>query len=100
MLEKDIYANPLRTNKEFIVIGVNQLRLDSSLQLGTFEWFKDKTPVKMIGKSVYIYDITMQADAHAFMAQQYKALAVKHPELSVLAQRENDLAELIRRDLK
>ncbi len=63
--------NTLHPNKEFLAISVNILQCIYSADRHLFDWLKKKKPIKKIGYSIFVYDITRDIDAHENLAEFY-----------------------------
>lgn len=63
--------NSLNPKRELLAISVNILHCIYSPDRHLFDWLKKKKPIRKIGYSIFIYDITNDIDSHENLAQFY-----------------------------
>ncbi|HCJ66809.1 MAG TPA: hypothetical protein DHV62_05640, partial [Elusimicrobia bacterium] len=63
--------NSLNPQKELLAISVNILHSIYSPDRSLFNWLKKKKPIGKIGYSIFVYDVTLDIDAHENLAQFY-----------------------------
>jgi hypothetical protein len=72
--------------KEWLVVSATNLQ-GVYIPAETFAWLKGKTPAFRVGRSLFVYDVTSDSEAHQRLAAAY--LAAGDP---ALAEREEDRA--------
>lgn len=77
--EVPIHINSLHPHQELLAVSLSPLLT----QKDKFHFLEKKQPVEKIGKTIFIYDITTDAQAHQEMAENYAASGLKE-----MAQRE------------
>ncbi len=80
--------NSLRPSREFLAVSVSQIQ--GQMSGGSFAWLKSKTPMKIIGRTIFVYDITSDRQAHEKMAELYEGSGEKEK-----AQRERERAKIL-----
>jgi hypothetical protein len=70
--------------REVLAISVTNLQGVSFKEQGLYHWLYSRTPVAKIGYSIFVYDLTRDADAHVQLAKLYLRYGPHHlvePEL-------------------
>jgi len=67
------HVNSAKPSKEILAISATNLQGLYLSKIGTnvFFWLKEKRPAAVIGHSIFVYDITEDAEAHEYLANVY-----------------------------
>jgi hypothetical protein len=63
---------PLGAEREMLAISVNELQSVFVGDRDRYRWLKARKPVAKIGYSIYVYDLTKDADGHFHLAEVYE----------------------------
>ncbi|MFC2092138.1 glycosyltransferase family 39 protein [Elusimicrobiota bacterium] len=106
-LNKDNYShiNASGVKKEYLAISATSLLEVYSAQRNVFMWLRDKKPYKKIGFSIFVYDITEDAQSAAVLGEIYiaqRALrhAVRQYERLILISEDNKIKQWASNRLK
>lgn len=83
------HVNSANPEKEFLAVSVTNLQGNYLPKHDLFNWLKKKEPIKKMGYSIYVYDITEDLEAHKKLAEIYqmtgeKEKFVREVQLSML----------------
>ncbi|MFA5032613.1 MAG: glycosyltransferase family 39 protein [bacterium] len=88
-------VNSLTPKKEYLAVSVTQLTGVYFMDHNVLGWLRKYKPVKKIGYSIFVYDITDNVWAHLQLGQIYERYGEQ-----VLAQREYSRAQIIYNNIK
>ncbi|MBN2406463.1 MAG: glycosyltransferase family 39 protein [Elusimicrobia bacterium] len=79
--ERSDYINPVDTEKEYFAVSVTNLKGVYYRQKDIFAWLEKREPLKKIGYSIYIYDISRDLEAAAVFGEIYRVTGMdRHAE--------------------
>lgn len=73
-LEKSSYINSVDVEKEYFAISATNLQAVYFRQKDIFRWLKERSPVKKIGYSIFVYDISKDIEATAIIGEIYRSM--------------------------
>ncbi|MFW6134518.1 MAG: ArnT family glycosyltransferase [Elusimicrobiota bacterium] len=75
--EQKSTINPYNTKKEYLAVSANNLQGLYFKSKKIFGWLKEKEPVKKIGYSIFVYDISKDENTTAKIGEMYRLLGKK-----------------------
>lgn len=68
------YLNSPNPTREFLAVSATNLQGTYFSQHDLYSWLLQKKPMAVIGYSIYVYDVTRDADAHAQLERIYRLM--------------------------